>query len=296
MANEKVVCVVGPTAAGKTAFSIELAKAVDGEVVSADSRQVYRGLDIGTGKVTEAEMHGVPHHMLDVADPQEVFSAADFVRRGREALADIVARGKVPIIAGGTGFYIDALLGRVSLADVPPNPAVRKRLAGYNLGKLQNELQKLDPERYETIDTKNPRRLIRAIEVAHALGKNLHPEHASLYNTLWFGIILPQTKLKERIQARLTARLDAGMLDEAKRLHAEGLAYERMEELGLEYRYMARHLHGDMSFDQMQEQLEREIWKYAKRQMTWFKRNPDIHWLNPSEKEATIARVKMFLA
>ncbi|XKT74190.1 MAG: tRNA (adenosine(37)-N6)-dimethylallyltransferase MiaA [Patescibacteria group bacterium UBA2163] len=297
MEKRKVVCVVGPTASGKTSLSITLAKEYNGEVISADSRQVYRGLDIGSGKVTEKEMDGVPHHLLDVVSPQQVFTASEFVQKGREAIEDIFAREKVPIIAGGTGFYIDALLGYTSIADAPPNETLRTKLETYTTEQLQEVLRHKDPERFETIDQKNPRRLIRAIEIVEALGKNPPPQKDAIYETLWIGISHPQQTLHERIHTRLMERLEKeDMLQEAINLHASGLSYDRMEELGLEYRYMARHLVGTLSYDEMVQELEQATKQYAKRQMTWLKRNEEIIWINPSETKKAKALIEDFLA
>jgi tRNA dimethylallyltransferase len=276
----RVIAVVGPTAVGKTAFGIKLAQEVGGEVISADSRQVYKGLDIGTGKVTQEEMNGVPHHLIDVADPRVQFNVSDFVELGRKAITDISRRGKVPIIVGGTGMYIDSLVGRMGMSNAKPDPILRARLETASLGELQDELQKLDPERFKNIDQKNPRRLVRAIEVAHS-GVATNAQQEKLYEVQWIGITLPREELRERIIKRLKDRLGAGMLDEAKRLHAEGLSYERMDALGLEYRAMAKHLQGEISYEEMIALLEIEIYKYAKRQMTWFKTNPDIKWQAP---------------
>lgn len=291
---QKVVALVGPTAVGKTGLGIAIAEAVQGEVISADSRQVYRGLDLGTGKVTSDEMRGIPHHLIDVADPTEVFSAAEYVRLGRAAISEIAARGHVPVVVGGSGFYIDTLLGRMTPAEVPPDEAFRVQRLGSSLQELQEELQKLNPVRYEQIDTKNPRRLIRAIEIARSPKRQTLNTKPS-YQVLWLGLTLPLPELKERIHDRLIVRLDAGMLDEAKRLHEGVLSYERMEDLGLEYRYMARHLRGALPYDEMLIQLEQEIAAYAKRQMTWFKKNKEIHWFSPNETGAIIAEVKKYV-
>ena len=291
----KVIVIVGPTAVGKTTLSVQLAKEVDGEIVSADSRQVYQGLDIGSGKVTPEEKDGVPHHLLDVADPREVFSAANFVAQGRKAIDEIFERRNVPIIVGGTGFYIDALIGRIALANVPLNEELRSLLRNKNLEELQEVLEKLDPNALEKIDAENPVRLIRAIEIATALGKFEHKESESLYDALWIGLRLPLPELKERIKKRLLERLNDGMLEEAKTLHKRGLSFERMNELGLEYRYMAKHLSGEIDHEEMVEQLEIKIGQYAKRQMTWFKRNEDINWLSPEDNGNAITLAKEFL-
>ncbi len=290
----KVICIVGPTASGKTALSIAIAQATGGEIVSADSRQVYKGLDIGTGKITRAEQKGVPHHLLDVADPKDVFAASDFVRLGRHAIDEIVTRGKIPIIVGGTGFYIDALLGTISLPQVPPNEALRKELEALNLEELVERLKQLDSFRAETVDVNNRPRVVRAIEIAEALGSVPPPNPNPLYETVYIGLTVPLEELRERIHTRLLQRFENGMLEEAKTLNTSGLSYERMETLGLEYRYMARHLQGLLSYEEMVEQLEKEIVAYAKRQLTWFKRNKNIHWLLPDEKEKAIELVVNF--
>ena len=290
---EKVIAIVGPTAVGKTALSIVIAKALGGEIVSADSRQVYCGLDIGTGKATPAEREGVAHHLIDVADPREVFSAADYVRLGRAAISDIAARGHVPIVVGGTGFYIDTLLGRMTLAEVPPDPELRDELGRLNLPELREKMKALDPKRYRQIDIKNRRRLERAIEIA----SSPRDEKCIIYDTpqyqgRWIGLSLPLPDLAERIRTRLTRRLGIGMLQEAQKLLTEGLSYRRMDELGLEYRYMARHLIGTISYNEMIEQLEKEIVAYAKRQMTWFKKNKEIQWFPPDDFQKCTAYVK----
>lgn len=290
-----VVVVVGPTASGKTALAIEIAKRYNGEVISADSRQVYEGLDIGTGKVTKEEMSGVPHHLIDVANPEDVFSAEDFVRLGREAIENIVERNKLPIIAGGTGFYIDALLGTISLPKVPTDEGFRFEVSGLSLEELNNKLKEIDPERAETIDTHNRIRIVRALEIARALGSVPRGVTESLYNTFFIGITIPLPELKEKIKTRLSARMNAGMLEEAKKLHREGLSYERMEALGLEYRYLARYLQGTLSYEDMLKELEKEIMRYAKRQMTWFKKNQSIHWLQAEQAGEALREVERFL-
>jgi len=294
----KLVCIVGPTSSGKTDIAVAVARSVGGEVLSADSRQVYRGLDLGSGKATKEEMRGVPHHMLDVADPKESYTAADFVRDGSNALQAIRSRGTVPIIAGGTGFYIDALLKRVSLANVPPDASLREELGKKTLKELQKILETDDPERYATIDVNNPRRLVRAIEIASANTEDrplCNTEVGPLCDVVWIGLAVPSNELREKIRVRLKERLARGMLEEAKRLHEEGVSYERMEALGLEYRYMARHLSGTLTYEEMSDELFREIVKYAKRQMTWFKKNEHITWFSPTDVEKIIQHARAFI-
>ena len=278
----RVYVIVGPTASGKSAYAVKLAKKTGGEVISADSRQVYRGLDIGTGKITKREMAGVPHHMLDIASPKKVFTAHDYVRKARPILEKILKEGKPAIICGGTGFYIDALLDRVSLPDVPPDRELRRGLAGKSAPRLFTILKKLDARRAKEIDRHNPVRLIRAIEIATALGKvpkmKKAPRPLPDHEEIWIGMKAAEIPLREKIRARLRARLNAGMVAEAKRLHEEGLSYKRMHELGLEYRRLASLLQGEITKDELLVALERDIWKYAKRQGTYWRRNGSIAW------------------
>jgi tRNA dimethylallyltransferase len=291
----KILVIVGPTASGKTFLSIELAKRFGGEIVSADSRQVYRGLNIGTGKVTLEEMQGVPHHLLDVADPKDTYTVADYVRDGRTAVAGILERGKLPIVVGGTFFYIDALLGRVSSPEVPPNEALREHLETLSAGELFSLLERKDPRRAESIDRNNPRRLVRALEIVEALGKVPEVEEAELYDVLTLGISIPNDNLKKSIHERLTQRIHAGMIDEVVSLEEDGLPFERLEELGIEYRHIAEYLRGKITDEEMLTEIETKSWQYAKRQMTWMKRDATIHWVNPKEVGEIDALVREFV-
>lgn len=280
--NQKLIAIVGPTASGKSALAVEVARLVGGEVVSADSRQVYRGLDIGTGKITKKEKRGVPHHLLDVAAPRRQFSVAQYQRLAMRTIRDILKRGKVPILCGGTGLYLDAVLTDASFPAVKPNKTLRKKLAKLSPEQLFKKLQKIDPERATTIDAKNPVRLIRAIEIATTLGKvpRLDVQRPS-WDVLQIGLALPREELQERIHTRLLARMRRGMVAEARHLHAEGLSWKRMESLGLEYRFLAQFLQGKVSKDEMLRDLEIATRQYSKRQMTWFKRNKHAHWFSP---------------
>lgn len=287
--KQKVLIIVGPTASGKSALGVELARRFNGEVISADSRQLYKGLDIGTGKITKREMKGVPHHLLDVASPRKQFTADDFVYRARKAISDIAKRGKLPIVVGGTGFYIDALVGRVALPNVPPDPAFRARNNKKTAVALLLQLQKLDPERAAAMSTPSERnnkvRIIRAIEIARALGKNPAPSARSEYDALWIGVRPKDESLRQKISTRLRQRIKKGMVGEAKRLHAAGLTYKRMQELGLEYRSLARLLQGHISRSDLDMELRSDIWRYARKQIGYWKRNADIEWFDPSSKK-----------
>jgi tRNA dimethylallyltransferase len=292
--KQKVIAVVGPTSSGKTALGIYLAQKLDGEVISADSRQVYKGLNLGTGKVTKKEMAGVKHHLLDVASPKKAFSASDYKKMGDNALFSILQKAKIPIVVGGTGLYADVLLGRMVLPDVPPNTKLRAQMERLTTTQLFARLQKKDPERAANIEPGHKRRLVRALEIAEALGTSpakagaMHGQEQ--YDVLWLGLNPGMEKLQKNISARLHARFKAGMLAEAKRLHAAGLSYKRMEALGLEYRSMALYLQNKISKDEMTAVLNREILYYVKRQLRWFTRNPNIVWVKGKAEALSFAK------
>lgn len=294
--KQKVLVIVGPTSSGKSSLAVELAKRFDGEVISADSRQVYRGLNIGTGKITKREMKGVPHHLLDIASPKNTFTAKDFVTHATMTAVQIACRGKLPIIAGGTGFYIDALLGRILLPDVPPNPKLRAQLEQKSAAQLFALLKKKDSQRAKTIEPHHKRRLIRALEIALYQGRSLVQRTVlGSDDALWVGIAPPMKMLGVKIRARLHARTKQGMVAEARRLHAGGLSYKRMEELGLEYRSLARLLQGKVTREQMTEELNRAIRKYAIRQIRYWKRNKDIRWFKTGAGERIPRLVRSWL-
>lgn len=289
----KVIAVVGPTASGKTSLGIFLAQKVGGEVISADSRQVYKGLDIGTGKVTKAEAKGIPHHLIDVVSSKKQFTVDDFVKLADKACSSILQKTRIPIVVGGTGLYTDVLLGLMSYPNVPPNPKLRAQLEKKSVAELFAQLQQLDPERAATIEQGNKRRLIRAIEIAKAIGKSPPKYQGSTlmkYDVLWLGLNPGKDKLNTGIHKRLKARLKLDMVAEAKRLHKAGLSYQRMDELGLEYRYLSALLQKKLTQKEFEVELERAIHKYAKRQLTWFKRNKNIHWVANKAEAARLAK------
>ncbi len=279
----KIVVIVGPTAVGKSDFAVKYAIENNGEIISADSRQVYKGLDIGTGKITQDEMKGIPHHLLDVCEPNEVFNVEKYRELASEAIREIESRGKLPIICGGTGFYIDSLINNVIYPDVPHDRDLRKELENKDANELLEILGKLDSEyvgKLNNSEKNNKQRLIRSIEIAKSIGKI--PEINKIdspYDVKWIGLNLSLTELKERIHNRLIKRLESGMIEEVSSLHNNGMTYERMEELGLEYRYISRFLNGKINEEEMIKELESEIFKYAKRQLVWFRRNKDIEWI-----------------
>ncbi len=297
MSKPKAIAIVGPTASGKTALSIALAKHFDGEIISADSRQVYRGLDIGSAKVTTAEMDGVPHHLIDIVEPNIVYTGADFKRDGDNALATITARGKLPIVAGGTFFYLELLKGTMQSAPVPPKPLLRAALEQKTTEELFTELKIKDPRRADTIDPNNPRRLIRALEVIAAIGVVPKIQLYDLpYDWLTIGIDVPTEILNERIYQRILDRIKIGMIEEVETLHTNGLSWERLEAIGLEYRCVARYLQNALTKDEMITELTNKSRQFAKRQRVWLKRDKNIHWLPfPANNKDAILLVEQFL-
>ncbi len=292
-----VLVIVGPTASGKSALAVRLAKKFNGEVISADSRQVYKGLDIGTGKITKKEMRGVPHHLLDVSSPKKNFSAGDYVRHARSSIKEVAARGKLPIVVGGTGFYVDSLLGRIDLPNVPPNKKLRDSLAKKTAPQLFAMLKKKDPKRARAMDTQsernNPVRLIRALEVATApkSSKSKNVARFDLGTVLWIGISPSATLLEKKIRTRLLSRIKDGMVAEARRLKKSGLSYKRMRELGLEYRSLADLLEKKITQVELVEILYGEIRRYARKQTGYWNRNQDIAWFDPKDVQKIVALV-----
>jgi len=304
---KKVLVVVGPTASGKSDLAIRLARLAHGkrfkklgingaEIISADSRQVYRGLDIGSGKITKREMRGIPHHLLSVANPQKQFTASDYKKLTEETITMIYHSGKLPIIVGGTGFYIDTLTRGVEFPSVPPNAKLRKKLLAKSAEELFKLLEKKDPRRAGEIDKHNKVRLIRALEIVEALGQvpPTPPPSPSPWQGEGLGrgefifIGLKPDNIDKKIRLRLEKRLTA-IIREARKLHhpptGRGLSYKRMYELGLEYRYASLYLQKKITKTEMTEQLYTSIRQYAKRQMTYWKRNPNIKWFTLSKVE-----------
>lgn len=297
MKTPNLLVLLGPTASGKSGLAVKLAKKFDGEIISADSRQVYRGLDIGSGKITKREMQNMPHYLLDVANPKRVFSVAQYQKLAKQKIAEILARKKLPIICGGTGFYIQSVVDNLVLPEVQANLKLRESLARKNTEELFKILQKLDKTRAQNIDKNNPRRLIRAIEIAKSLGqvpdfnKNKKAENENK-NILIIGLNPPAEKLKKLIKIRLEKRLKSGLITEVRNLHKrEKLSWKRLENLGLEYKFVALFLQKKIKDKkELTEKLNTAIWHYAKRQMTWFKRDERIRWL--TEKQALKLKLK----
>lgn len=334
----KILVVLGPTASGKSDIAVALAKKFNGEIISADSRQVYKKLNIGTGKITQKETRGVKHYLLDVKSPVQRFTASEYKMLAEKAIMEILNRNKLPIICGGTGFYVDTLLGDKQIPEVAPNLKLREKLEKKTASELFEILKKLDPERAKNIDSKNPRRLVRAIEICEAIGKVPKFESRSMkYEVCKIGIapqkeiahpnpslrpddpfgrvilregqegkkyILDEKELKQRINKRIEKWFKQGLLKEVSDLHKKGLSWKRMSEIGLEYKIISQYLQSHfakparldsrsggalqdknkISKAEMEKRMQIETWQYAKRQMTWFKKDQATVWLPPKIK------------
>lgn len=268
-----VIVVIGPTASGKSDFAVEYALAHNGEIISADSRQVYKGLTIGTGKITTEEMKGVKHHMLDVYDIDEEASVARFAHDASPILIDIISRNKTPIICGGTGQYIDALMYRTSLPKVPPNKTFREKLEKKTTEELFTIVQKKDPRRASTIDRHNRVRLIRALEIIESLGTVPSQDIPTLlYPTTMYLMSPSRETLRIRITKRLEKRLKEGMVGEVMSVMKKGYTSEMMKKFGLEYVTIGKYLEGILTDEQMKKELIAKSMQYAKRQETWNKK------------------------
>ncbi|MBO05802.1 MAG: tRNA (adenosine(37)-N6)-dimethylallyltransferase MiaA [Parcubacteria group bacterium] len=293
--SKKILIILGPTTSGKSDLAVKIAKEFNGEIISADSRQVYKGLDIGTGKITKDEMENVPHYLLDAVRPSEKFDVIQFKKLAEEKVNEILEREKLPIVVGGTGFYIQSIVDGLVLPEVPPDEELRTKLEGKSAEELYKELQKLDPNRSLSIQSDNKRRLIRAVEIVKTLGKVPDLEKKPKYETLQIGLNLDDGELKERIKNRLLERMEKGMIEEVEKLNKEGLSFERMINLGLEYKYLAYFLKGEMDKKEMIEKLNIAIRQYAKRQKTWFKRDERIKWFRPEENKRILELIQVFL-
>ena len=275
----KMIVIEGTNASGKSSLGVSLAERFGGEIVSADSRQVYSRLDLGSGKITPEETRGIPHHLLNVRAPGEFFSMADFQRLAYEAVDGILSRGRVPFLVGGTGLYVDAVADGYELSDRAPDHDLRAHLETFDTPALYDMLREKLPD--TDIDPRNRHRVMRALERLEA--DDYHPAGKSpRYEVLKLGVTWPREILKQRIDERLDRRLAEGMVDEVKALLDEGVSVEFLVKLGLEYKYLTWYLTGRMGYDQMKEELGNAIKKFAKRQMTWFRRDPRIHWLDMS--------------
>ncbi|MDD3252296.1 MAG: tRNA (adenosine(37)-N6)-dimethylallyltransferase MiaA [Lachnospiraceae bacterium] len=284
-----LIILTGPTAVGKTSLSIELAKALDGEIISADSMQVYRHMDIGSAKVTPQEMDGVPHHLIDVLDPQEEFNVTRFQSMAKEAMEGIYERGHVPIVVGGTGFYIQALVYDIDFKENDDSQLIRQELEriGEEQGSafLHAMLQEIDPESAEMIHENNRKRVIRAIEYFRLTGQRISEhnrqehEKASPYQVFYYVLTCERSRLYERIDRRVDQMMEAGLIEEVRDLKARGCHRGMVSMQGLGYKEILDYLDGKCSLEEAVSILKRDTRHFAKRQITWFKRERDVCWL-----------------
>ena len=282
----KIIVVLGPTATGKSDLAVNIAKKYNGEIISADSRQVYKSMDLGSGKITKKEMLGIPHYLLDIIKPSTFFSMAKYKELADKKIKEIILRGKTPVICGGTGYYIDSVVKNIILPEVKLNLKYRKELENKSTEKLFELLKKLSPERAKAIDKNNKVRIIRALEIVKELGSVPKViEKPSEYDFIFIGLDTKDQILKDRIALRLTKRIKLGMIKEIQKIHDAGTTWKRLESFGLEYKNTALFLQNKITKEEMVDNLNREIWQFVKRQRTWFKRNKEIVWLDPIDKK-----------
>lgn len=291
-----LVVILGPTASGKTGLAVRLARALHSEVISADSRQVYRGMDIGTGKDLDEYRRGgapVPCHLVDIVDPREEFNVFEFQRCFYDCFSRLRSRGLVPVLVGGTGLYIESVLKEYEMLEVPEDQALRTALADKDGDALTKRLMEAGPRLHNTTDLSDRKRLIRAIEIAEftkkSRGRNEVPVRPEIV-PLVTGVRFERMELRSRITRRLEERIAAGLIEEVAGLHAAGISWERMDAFGLEYRYVGRHLRGMLDEKQMFAELNTRIHQFAKRQETWFRRMErrgiPIHWISGGDYDA----------
>lgn len=296
MKKPKVIAVVGPTASGKTSLSIEIANRYSGEIISADSRQIYRGLDIGTGKVSDKEMQGVEHHLLDIVNVTESYNATDFVHDADLAISRIIKRGNLPVVAGGTFFYLDQLRRKISAPAVAPNQKLRNELEELDVETLLAKLKNLDAERASVIDPQNKRRIIRSLEIVDSLGKVPPTQQSeSPYDWLIIGISVEKETLRKKFKKRLLGWMENGLIEEAEKVNQMNLTEKQFSELGFEYTLTRDFV--DKKFDKetfIQRFIEKN-WQYAKRQLTWLKRDKDILWFEPKQQDEVFQAIDSFL-
>lgn len=291
----KLIVILGPTASGKTNLAVFLAKKFKGEIVSVDSRQIYKEMDIGTAKATKKEMAGVPHYLMDIVPPNKTLTLAQYKRKAIKIIKDIQRRGKIPFLVGGTGLYIKAIVENLKIPRVKPYPALRKKLEAKSEKQLFKQLAKLDPETARVIDPRNKRRLVRALEVCLASGKPfsaLRTKGRPMFDVLQLGVTIPRQTLYRRINRRAEEQIKSGLLDEVKKL-AEKHGWDFPSMSGIGYKEFKPYFEGKITFREAKKILKQNTRQYARRQMTWFRKDRTIRWIK-DEKEAAIM-VKNFL-
>lgn len=304
-AKKPLIILTGPTAVGKTNLSIKLAKLVNGEIISADSMQVYKGMDVGSAKIMPEEMEGVPHHLIDILEPWEEFNVVVFQQKCKEAIAGIYERGHIPILTGGTGFYIQAVLKDIDFTENEDNTEYRESLEALGEEKgaqyLHNMLKDIDPESAEAIPANNKKRVIRALEFYHFTGKKIseHNREAAqkepAYNFCYFVLNDDRDKLYERIEHRVDIMLKNGLEDEVYHLLEKGCARDMVSMQGLGYKEMIDYLEGKISLEEAVYIIKRDTRHFAKRQITWFKREKDVIWVNKPEFDYNEVKILKFM-
>ena len=308
-----LIVIVGPTGTGKTDTAVRVARAVGGEILTADSMQVYRGMDIGTAKPTAEERQGIPHHLIDLAAPDAAFSVAEYVTLADRLITEMHARGCVPIVAGGTGLYIQSLLDRWAFPPQPADNTFRERMnaeaAQHGVDAVHAQLREIDPASAARLHPHDVKRVIRALEVYQLTGRPLSsfdykpgagPRPGGPYRPLLFGLTLPRELLYQRLEQRVQTQLDAGLLEEVRGLYQSGYDAELQAMKGITYRQLLGYLRGDYDFATAVALMVRDNRRYAKRQYTWFNANPRIHWLDilatggPDNAAAHIASAWLF--
>jgi len=302
--NPRVLVIVGPTAVGKTALTLSLAEKLSGEVISADSMQVYRGMDIGTAKPTHSERAHVPHHLIDVAEPGEAFSAADYQVRARAAVDEIVARGRLPIFSGGTGLYVRAAVDDYNFIPLDNNWAVRNHLRCQvreaGLGALHARLLAVDPKVAARVHPNDERRIVRALEVFETTGRPLSfwesqkNARQSIYDAVFIGLDRPRAELYSRIDERVEQMFALGLVDEVKGLVERGLSCVARQALG--YKEVIPYLEGRSSLEDAQATVKRETRRYAKRQLTWFRADERVQWVDAGDLARAVVEIRAILA
>ena len=276
--KNKVIAVVGATASGKTAYAIELAKKLDGEIISADSRLVFKGMDIGTAKPTLEERQGIPHHLIDIVEPEFEYSAGLYVKQAKECIKDILSRGKVPIIAGGTGLYFKVLLENYDLPGMEADWELRKELSKYSYDELAQMLYELDKDAF--VEKNDKKKAIRYIEIVKSTGKPINESRGKgekEFDVEWIGLNFPREELYDRINRRVDLMLEQGLVEETKKLlENHGRISNITETIG--YREIISALDGVMALEEAVDKLKQNTRNYAKRQLTWFRKNPEIKW------------------
>ncbi len=291
----ELIVIEGTTASGKSGMGVELAAHYGGEIISADSRQVFRGLDLGSGKITPEETQGIPHHLIDVVNPNDFFSMHDFQRMAYEAIDDVIARGKIPFLVGGTGLYVASVTEGYVMSDIEPDLEYRAYLETFETPKLYEMLMAVRPD--AEVDPKNRNRVMRILEKIHD-GDDIDAPNQPRYDCLKIGMTYDRPVLRDRIDERLKLRVELGMIEEVQRLIDEGATIEFMLKLGLEYRFVTQYLTGEIPDKQeMLDLLATAIKQFAKRQMIWFRRDKEIQWLdmNADPKAQAIRMIDEFL-